>query len=82
VRKPDVERQDVEALFLQRSGAILFFLLLIKAEKGYRRQHKLKIMLSTALQRHNTENSKQIFPGKELPGYSPNFYIHGSVSDL
>jgi hypothetical protein len=39
-------------------------------------------MLSTALQRHNTENVKQIFPGKELPGYSPNFYIHVSVNDL
>jgi hypothetical protein len=25
------------------------------------------------LQRHNTENSKQIFPEKELRGYSPNF---------
>jgi hypothetical protein len=25
-----------------------------------------------ALQRHNTENSKQIFPGKELRVYSPN----------
>jgi hypothetical protein len=27
------------------------------------------------------KNSKQIFPGKELRGYSPNFYIHVSVSD-
>ncbi len=35
-----------------------------------------------ALQRHSTENSKQIFPGKELRGYSPNSYIHVSVSDL
>jgi hypothetical protein len=34
------------------------------------------------LQRHNTENSKQISPGKELRGYSPNSYIHVSVSDL
>jgi hypothetical protein len=33
-------------------------------------------------QRHNTENSKQIFPGKELRGYSPSSYIHVSVSDL
>jgi hypothetical protein len=38
-------------------------------------------MLSTALQRHHTENSKQIIPGKELPDYSSNFYIHVSVSD-
>ncbi len=35
-----------------------------------------------ALQRHNSENSKQIFPGKELRGYSANFYIHVSMSDL
>ncbi len=34
------------------------------------------------LQRHNTDNSKQIFPGNELRGYSPNSYIHVSVSDL
>ncbi len=34
------------------------------------------------LQRHNTENSKQIFPGKELWGLSPNFHIHVSESDL
>ncbi len=36
----------------------------------------------TTLQRHNTENSKQIFPGKELRDYSPNSYIHVSASDL
>jgi hypothetical protein len=35
-----------------------------------------------ALQRHNTENSKPIFPEKELHSLSPNFHIHGSVSDL
>jgi hypothetical protein len=35
-----------------------------------------------ALQRHNTKISKQIFPGKELRGYSPNSYNHVSVSDL
>jgi hypothetical protein len=34
------------------------------------------------LQRQNTENLKQIFPGQELRGYSPNFNIHVSVSDL
>jgi hypothetical protein len=31
---------------------------------------------------HNTENSKQIFPEKELRGLSPNFHIHVSVSYL
>jgi hypothetical protein len=35
-----------------------------------------------ALQRHNTENLKQIFPEKELRGLNPNFHIHVSVSDL
>jgi hypothetical protein len=30
----------------------------------------------------NTENSKQIFPEKELRGHSPNFYIHVSVIDI
>ncbi len=37
---------------------------------------------SPSLQRINTENSKQIFPEKELRGHSPNFHIHVSVSDL
>ncbi len=35
-----------------------------------------------ALQRHNTENSKQIFPEKELRGHSSNSYIHVSVGDV
>jgi hypothetical protein len=34
------------------------------------------------MQRHDTENSKQIFPENELRGHSPNSYIHVSVSDL
>jgi hypothetical protein len=34
------------------------------------------------LQRHNTENSKQIFPEKELHAYIHNSYIQVSVSDL
>ncbi len=29
-----------------------------------------------ALQRTNTEKTKQIFPEKELLGHSPNFHIH------
>jgi hypothetical protein len=47
-------------------------------------KHKttLQLLKPTALQRTNTENSKQIFPGKELCGHSPNFHIHVSVSDL
>ena len=35
-----------------------------------------------ALQRQNTEISKQIFPEKEYRGLSPNFHIHVSVRDL
>jgi hypothetical protein len=37
---------------------------------------------SCALQRHNTENLKQIFPEKELRGLSPNFHIRVYVRDL
>ncbi len=37
---------------------------------------------SPALQRQNTEISKQIFPEKEYRGLSPDFQIHASVSDL
>jgi hypothetical protein len=33
-------------------------------------------------QMHCTENSKQIFPEMKLCSLVPNFYIHGSVSDL
>ncbi len=35
-----------------------------------------------ALQRQNTEISKQLFPEKEFRGLSPNFHIHAAVSDL
>jgi hypothetical protein len=34
------------------------------------------------LQRHNTKNSKQKFPEKELRDHNPNSYIHVSVSHL
>jgi hypothetical protein len=36
----------------------------------------------TALQRTNTENSKQVFTEKELRCHCPNFHIHVYVSDL
>jgi hypothetical protein len=36
----------------------------------------------TTLQRHNTKNSKQILPERELRGRSPNFHIHVSVNSL
>jgi hypothetical protein len=35
---------------------------------------------SGTLQRHCTENSKQIFPEIKLRGLVPNFHIHVSVS--
>ncbi len=34
------------------------------------------------LQKHNTENLKQILPEKELHGLNPNFHIHVSVIKL
>jgi hypothetical protein len=36
----------------------------------------LRKLINHALQRHNTKNSKQIFPEKELRGLSPNLHIH------
>jgi hypothetical protein len=36
----------------------------------------------TTLQRHNTENLKQIFPEKELRGHSSNSYYHVSVGAI
>jgi hypothetical protein len=38
--------------------------------------------IAFTLQRTNTENSKQIFPEKELHSHSPDFHIHVSLSDL
>ncbi len=40
------------------------------------------IRIMTTLQRHCTENSKQIFPEMKLRGLVPNSYIHVTVSDL
>ncbi len=37
---------------------------------------------NNTIQRHDTENLKQIFPENELLGRSPNFHIHVSVSNL
>jgi hypothetical protein len=38
--------------------------------------------IKCTLQRHNTENLKQLYPEKELHGLSPNIHILVSVSDL
>ncbi len=42
---------------------------------------KLALVEWTA-KRHNTENSNQVFPEKELCGPSPNFHLHVFVSDV
>jgi hypothetical protein len=34
------------------------------------------------MQRHDTKNSKQIIPEKELRGHSSDYYIHVSGGDL
>jgi hypothetical protein len=39
-------------------------------------------MCNTPHCKEPTENSKQLFPEKELSSLSPNFHIHVSVSDL
>jgi hypothetical protein len=36
----------------------------------------------STLQRQNAENLKQIIPGKEYRGLTPDFHIHVSVSEL
>ncbi len=48
---------------------------------------RLKNTVSVGVKRHHAaknqyQNSKLIFPEKELRGHSPNFHIHVSVSDL
>ncbi len=45
-------------------------------------QYDTSYLHNTILQRHNTENLKQIFLEKELRGLSLNYHIHVSVSDL
>jgi hypothetical protein len=42
----------------------------------------VSINLVPALQRQNTDISKQIFPEKEYRGPSPNFHIHTTVTEL
>jgi hypothetical protein len=39
------------------------------------------VLSVSTLQRHNIENSKQIYPEKELLGHRPNLHIHVSVRD-
>ncbi len=42
----------------------------------------LATLCAPALQRHNTENAKQLFSEEKLLGLSPNFHISVYVSDL
>jgi hypothetical protein len=42
----------------------------------------MAVWKKSTLQRHNTENSKKIFPEKKLLGLSPFCHIYVSVSDL
>jgi hypothetical protein len=41
-----------------------------------------KLLKVPTLQRTNNENSKQMFPEKELLGQSSSFHVHVPVSDL
>jgi hypothetical protein len=59
--------------------------------RRYQQIQKLLLLLVTCalceyvqctLQRTNNENSKHMFPEKELRGHSPNFQIQVSVADL
>ncbi len=60
----------------------VIFFIEISGLLGHRSYMQLWRLVVPTLQRHNTKNSKQIFPEKELCGQSPNFHIHVSVSDL
>jgi hypothetical protein len=52
-------------------------------QKGKRECSKERVLNAFhALQRRNTEISKQVFPEKEYRGLSPNFQIPASVSEL
>ncbi len=61
-------------------GIIIFYQ--IQRESTFLPWEKSMPKAYRSLQKHNTENPKQIFPGKELRGHSPNFHIHVSVSDF
>jgi hypothetical protein len=51
-------------------------------KKAHTRAEHILPRNAYALQRRNVENLKQIFPGKEYRGLSPNCHIHVSVSEL
>jgi hypothetical protein len=55
---------------------------LLAPNRSGRGRTPLSLYFLSALQRHNTENSKLIFPEKALRGLSPYFHIHVSGGDL
>jgi hypothetical protein len=60
-----------------------WFNVTIKQKQGVKQGQPLNVRGGQGpLLKHSTENLKQIFPEKELCGYSPNFHIHVSVSNL
>ncbi len=67
---------------LVRVALGIFLLFALWAEGDPKPRHRCDNKQVPALQRQNTEISKQIFPEKEYRGLSPNFQIHASVSDL
>ncbi len=52
------------------------------SRRGRSRESSCEMSTGGTLQRHNTENSKHIFPEKELRGLSPNFYISTAKDSL
>jgi hypothetical protein len=66
--------------FVVANKKILFHLMVKPRTTSGRRTTRKNF--HSSLKRHNTENSKQIFPENELCGLSPNIHIHVSVSNL
>ncbi len=64
-----------EGLVLSHKATIVH----VRVAAGSCHNFRLRGLSNTAT---NAENSKQIFPVKELRGHSPNFHIYVSVSDL
>ncbi len=77
----NARRRNISAMFLKHEG--VNSRVLVKSSGHTLGFDCLRISyVECALQRTNTENSKQIFPEKELRGHSLIFHIHVYVSDL
>ncbi len=72
----------LEHFLRKRRGGKINFELRIRGRKKNVFNRSFNLLSDLTLQRTNTANSNKIFPVKELRGHSPNFHIHGSVSDL